>query len=105
MAWYYSPQLTDGELFVWQVASNVNQVLRFTYERPILIPTVSTDVLDIPSEWILPLKWALAAELGPEYGVKAERQLIIEARANTFLNQALDHDTEMASMSLQPDFG
>lgn len=105
VAWYYSPQLTDGELFVWQVASNVNQVLRFTYERPILIPTVSTDVLDIPSEWILPLKWALAAELGPEYGVKAERQLIIEARANTFLNQALDHDTEMASMSLQPDFG
>lgn len=105
VAWHYSPQLTDGELFVWQVASNVNQILRFTYERPILIPTVSTDVIDIPSEWILALKWMVAAELGPEYGVKTERQVLLETKANQYLNAALDHDTEQGSMDLQPDFG
>lgn len=100
---YYSPQLNEGELEVWQVASNINQVLRFTYERPLLIPTASTDVLDFPSEWIMALKWAIAAELGPQYGVKAERQIVLEAKAAQTLEEVLGHDVERDSMSLQPD--
>ena len=97
-------QLTDGELEVWQVAGNVNQVLRFTYERPLLIPTASTDSIDFPSEWFMHLKWAVAAELGPQYGVKAERQLVLEAKSNQTLEAVMGHDVERDSMSLQPDF-
>jgi len=102
--WYYTPSLNLGELFVWQVAANVNQVLRFRYNRPINIPTAQSDLLDIPSEWNMPLQWAIAAEVGPGYGLKAERQLTLELKAGTTLDEALGHDVERDSMLIQPDF-
>jgi len=101
---YYSPQLTLGNLLIWQVAANVNQVLRFTYIRPIEIPDDQLDSLDLPSEWFLPIKWAIAAEIGPGYGLPDNRQLVIESKAATTLQEALSHDVERDSMSIQPDF-
>ncbi len=102
--WYYTPILTNGALFVWQVANTLNQVLRFTYVDPIDIPTETDDNLEFPSEWYLPLKWAIAAELGPSYGLPDNRQLILESKAVRSLQEALDFDVERQSMSLQPDF-
>lgn len=99
----YRPRLADGELFIWQVAGNVNNVFRFNYVRPALVYTETTDLLDFPSEWYDPLKWAIAAELGPSYGLPDNRQLVLESKAATSLDKVLDHDTEMDSMVLQPD--
>lgn len=101
--WYYSPQLTLGELFVWQVASSVTQVLRFTYERPIKIPTVQSDILDLPEEWFNTVKWNLAAELGPSYGVSAQDQASLDARAASNLEDILAHDVERDEMAIQPE--
>lgn len=102
--WYYSPQISNGELYLWEVSSSINQVFRFTYSRPLLIPTAQTDFLDVPSEWFMPLIWAIAAELGPEYGIKPDRQLVLESKAAQTLEEAMDHDVERSSMLMQPDF-
>jgi hypothetical protein len=102
--WYYSPQLTLGELYVWQVASSVNQVVRFTYVRPLDIPTDQIDSVDIPSEWYMPLEWAIAAEIGPSYGIPDNRQLVIESKAASTLEKSMGHDVERDSMAIQPDF-
>lgn len=103
--WYYDPQLRDGELFVWQVAANVRQVLRFTYTRPINVSINTLDDPDVPAEWFGPLKWALAAEMGPMYGVKMDRQVILNDQAASAMGLALDYDIEPSSMNVQPDFG
>lgn len=102
--WYYTPVLGTGELYVWQVASSVNQILRFTYVDVIEIPTSTSDSLDFPSEWNLPLKWAIAAELGPSRGVSESKQVILETKAASTLNQVLGFDVERDNLSLQPDF-
>jgi hypothetical protein len=102
--WYYDPQRTDGELYVWQVASSVNAIVRFTYMSPALVYDASTDVLDFPSEWYLPLKWAIAAEIGPQYGLPDNRQAKLEANAFNTLEQVLGHDVENDSVYFQPDF-
>lgn len=102
--WYYSPQLTLGELFVWQVAANVNQVLRFTYERPIKIPTSPSDTLDFPEEWFNTVKWNLASEVGPSYGMTAQNQAIADAKAEKFLTEILEHDVERDEMAIQPEY-
>lgn len=102
--WYYSPVLKKGELLVWQVASSVNQVLRFTYLDPINVPTNTADDLEFPSEWYMPLKWAIAAELGPGYGLSDQRQGVLEAKAISTLDSVLGFDVERDSMALQPDF-
>ena len=39
---YYSPQLTNGRMYVWQTASNVNDFLRFTFERQLEDITAET---------------------------------------------------------------
>ncbi len=102
--WYYTPTLTQGELYVWQVASSINNVLRFTYVDSIEIPTTTDDSLEFPSEWYMPLKWAVAAELGPSRGVSDNRQVILETKAAKSLDDVLGFDVERDNMSLQPDF-
>ena len=102
--WYYSPQLDNGELFVWEVANSDNNILRFTYMKGALFYTETTDVLEFPSEFFIPLKWALAAEVGPQYGVKTDRQIVLEGKASQSLEDALGHDTEYSSMLIQPEF-
>ena len=100
----YRPRLTDGELFVWQVAGNVNNVFRFNYVRPAKVYDDTTDLLDFPSEFFMALKWTLAAELGPQYGLPDNRQMVLEAKAAASLEDSLEHDTEMDAMLIQPDF-
>lgn len=102
--WYYTPALSTGELYVWQVANSVDQVLRFTYLDPIDVPTNSTDDLEFPSEWYMPLKWAIAAELGPSYGLPDNRQAVLEVKSLTTLDNVLGFDVERDSMAMQPDF-
>ena len=101
---YYSPQLTSGELFVWQVASSVNNVLRITYTQPAFVYSETTDIINYPSEFFLPLKWAIAAEIGPQYGLADNRQIFLEGKAENTLQKALDHDGETGSMIIEPDF-
>ena len=36
-AFYYSPSLSNGEIFIWQTADSVQRVLKFTFQRPIQI--------------------------------------------------------------------
>jgi hypothetical protein len=103
-SWYYSPQLTDGDLYIWQVAGSVKNIFRFSYMQAALVYTETSDNLAFPSEFFVPLKWAIAAEVGPSYGVKTERQLVLESKAVDKLEEALGHDTGDTSMMLQPDF-
>jgi hypothetical protein len=102
--WYYSPQLGLGELYIWPIAASVRSVLRFTYIKPAPVYGETNDQLIFPSEFFVPLKWHLAAELGPQYGLPDNRQVILETKAATALEKALGHDSEMASLFMQPDF-
>ncbi len=101
---YYSPQLTQGRMYTWQVARNVKQILRITAERPLKVPGNQTDQIDVPSEWYEPLKWALAAEIAPEYEVKIEEQSRLEFKADKAMELVLGHDVERDSMCVELDF-
>jgi hypothetical protein len=100
----YRPRLNDGELFVWQVAGSVKNVFRFNYVRPARVYSETTDILDFPSEFYMALKWNVAADIAPSYGLNESRQMVLESKAQTMLEEALGHDTEYDEMILQPDF-
>lgn len=101
---YYSPQLTNGALYVWQVASDCNQVARFTYDRPLDISTDQLDNPDFPSEWFNALKWTTAREIVPEYRVSDTRAARIEKNAALHLELALSFDEETGDTSIRPDY-
>jgi len=103
--WYYSPQLTDGRIYVWQTASNVNQVAKFTYERPIDISTDTADNPDFPAEWFRILKYNLAVDIAPEYRIPQDRLDRLTVKAEKMLQDVLGFDREPDSLNIQPVIG
>jgi len=102
--WNYNPTLEEGRLYVWQTANNVLNTLEFDVRKPLSVYTETSDVLDYPSEAYLPLKWAIAADLGPQYGVKEARQTILEQKAFEHFESWQGSDNELDSMMIAPDF-
>tara|TARA_R110000822_G_scaffold66315_2_gene162038 strand:- start:25 stop:969 length:945 start_codon:yes stop_codon:yes gene_type:complete len=102
---YYSPQLTNGRLYVWQTASSVNDFVRFTFERPLEAITSGTETLDFPEEWQEAIIYNLAARLTDEYDTPPIKMQSINGKAIQFLDDLLGWDEEMESLNLQPDFG
>ena len=101
---YYSPQLNDGRLYVWQTASNVNDLIRFTFERPLEYITNGDDNIDFPTEWLEALVYGIAHRLTDDYSTPFGKADRIAQKANQFLDELLGWDEEMESLNLQPDF-
>ena len=101
--WYYSPQLANGRVYIWQTANSADQLAKFTYERPINISDDNATTQDFPSEWFRTLKYNLAADIGPEYTISQNRLALVTAKAAQLLDESLGFDEENDSMSMQPD--
>ena len=101
---YYTPSLDNGEMFIWQTASNVRQLLRFTFERTIEDFDSTANNPDFPIEWSRALIWNLAADIGPEYKTPELDMNRIERKAAEYLDNMLGWDEEMTSINIQPSF-
>ena len=82
----------------------MSNLLYIDVRRPLAIYESIEEYLDFPTEYYLPLKWSLAADLGPSYGVGSERQMVLEQKAADFLAKSVDNDNEIGSMLTGPDF-
>jgi len=101
---YYSPQLTNGRLYVWQTADRVTDFIKFTFERPLEVISESTQTIDFPEEWQEAVIYNLAARLADEYDTPPVKMQSINGKAVQFLDDLLGWDEEMDSLNLQPDF-
>ena len=93
---YYDPQLTNGVLYLWPAPSSIDDIINFTFTRPLEDFDAATDNPDFPQEWISALKFNLAVEIAPEYGVTIEKQLNLKGMAKDKLDQVLGFDTEVS---------
>lgn len=64
---YYSPQLTNGLLYVWPTGSSVNERLHFTLERTLEDMTSTPNNFDLPVEWLETFTYGLATRLALQY--------------------------------------
>src|SRR3990167_3080067 len=78
---YYDPQLGNGKLHVWPVASDSESAVNFTFYRPIEDFDAQGDTPDLPQEWISTLIYLLAVELCPEYDVAPPRYTMLKSEA------------------------
>lgn len=99
---YYSPQLTDGKVYVWQTSSSVNQLLRFTYEKPLDDIDLSTNNLEFPVEWLDCISTNLAAKLAVIYDVPPAKTQLLFQLAQASLDNMLGFDIEMESLNISP---
>lgn len=101
---YYTPELGDGRVYIWQTASNSNQLLLFTYDKPFEVTPDTASQPDIPVEWANPLKWAIAKELIPGYGVPPDKAAEIRTNAVETLKEAQDNsNSSVYDLNVTPD--
>lgn len=102
---HYSPQLDNGQIFVWQPTSTVREVIKFTFERNLEDFDDNNDDPDFPIEWTRTLIFNLAVELsvGLKYGVPTQKLAGIKAIADEQLNLLLGFDKEISPLSIEPE--
>lgn len=89
---YYDPQLDNGTIYVYPLASTGTLLLEVEY--PTMDFSASTDEPDFPQEWFNALRWNLAKELAMSYGVSPTRYGTIKNNAEQELATVEDWDTE-----------
>jgi len=99
---YYSPQLTAGELYVWPTAQSNLNVLRMTYIRPIITAIQNIDAPDFPNEWQETLAYMTAEAMMDEYGLPQDRQATIKAKASELLFANLSFDNDSEDIAVEP---
>lgn len=100
---YYDPQLTTGTFKIWPTGNAVDDKVEITVMLPIEDFDSSNVDPDLPQEWLRAIKWGLASDLGPEYGIDLKRQVYVDRKANRLLEEVSDFDSEGASVFFQVD--
>lgn len=99
--YYYSPQLTAGELYVWPTAQSNLNVLRMTYIDPLSVMVNNIDAPQFPDEWQECLAYMLATRLMDEYGVPQDRQALLKMKADELLGENLAFDNDADPMLIE----
>lgn len=102
---YYDPKLTNGMLYVWPRPTDVSDTLHFKARYQIQDFVNIADNADFPVEWLKALKFNLAINMAPEYGVIGERYKIIQELAASSKQDAMFSDHEYASTVFMPSMG
>ena len=100
---YYDPQLDAGTLKLWPEPED--ETLRFvlTFQESLQDFDAAADNPDVPQEWFRALKWGLALELAPEYGVNPSLFQRIQLMAANSRLEVETFDREWASTKFQPN--
>lgn len=101
---YYSPQVFNGRVYVWQTANSVNDLLRFTFERQLEDVLIGDDNVDFPAEWLEAIVYNLAVRLVDDYDTPLAKADRITQKAVEFLDDVMDWDEETTSLLLSPSF-
>lgn len=66
----YDPQPTNGVLRINYEPTDVTETMELIYHRPIEDLDAGTNDIDVPPEYLEPIKVGTAARVAPEYGIK-----------------------------------
>lgn len=99
---YYDKLLDSGVLYVFPRPDNVDVLLEFTYHEAIEDVDSSTNSMDFPTEWTLPLIYGLATELCVAFG-KFEELKIVKPLADQYKQIVREFDNDEEPFFLLPD--
>jgi hypothetical protein len=102
---FYDPQLTTGYLYLWLAQSSVEDLVKFTWWRPIEDFNAAGDNADLPQEWLQALIFNLSVVMAPEFGVPTERLAPIKMMADEYLAEMKGFDRDGDSIVFGVDMG
>jgi hypothetical protein len=103
-SFYIDQQRDTAICYLWPVPIDITHTIVLTTQRQIMDITTGAQNFDLPQEWFLPLKWNLAADIGPEFGVTERAQQRIDAKAEFYLGEVSDFSSaEEPSVTFTPN--
>lgn len=99
---YYQPTLADGTLSIWPRTSDVTDVIRFTYQKPIADMDSTTDTFDLPPEWIECIAYNVAVRIASKFGKRASPE--VKELAIGLKQTMADFDEEPQGFTMEPGF-
>jgi hypothetical protein len=80
------------QILLYPQPGSTSYVLHYLRVRKLEDFDSGENTADFPESWINPLTWALAAEIGPEFGVSMTRQTFLESKAMNLISLAKKSD-------------
>lgn len=99
---FYDPQIPYGKLTIYPAPADTLSTIQLTSQRPIQDFTDLSDAPDFPDEWFQALKFGLAVDLAPEYGVPAEVVAQLVERAKDTYETVKAWDQELQGTTAYP---
>lgn len=99
--WYYDPQLGAGTLYLWPAPYSDTNVVRLTSQRPFRVVEETVDEVDLPEEWISALCYKTAEYLLDQYSVPVDRQQMIMAKAQRYIDDCLAFDNDGSPLKVE----
>jgi hypothetical protein len=96
--YFYDPQLGLAQFNVWPAPSNAQSAIKFIAQRPIQDFVNQGNTADFPIEWSACLRYGLALEIAPEYGIPNDDYVRIEKRAGEIFETCSSWDREPESI-------
>jgi hypothetical protein len=103
-SFYYDPQTTQGNLYLYLAAQDNLNTVNLTVQRPLADMVNSIDDFDFPIENLNAVKFGLMNELILEYDVPIQKAAAIAARADKLRESMFDFSQEEASTSFSPSW-
>ena len=94
---YYQPDYYTGTLYLLNVPTVTGYTFHAQIQRHFFDLVAGSDNFDFPAEWLLPLKWGLAAEMALEDGVDMTKLDYIERKAQHHIDKCFNFSVEEAS--------
>jgi len=100
---FYDQQASIGYLNLWYEPEDLDELVRFTYHRPIEDFDAAGNNPDFPQEWYGALWWNLALAMAPEYDVPTDKFRQIADMAVMNLGLVTGYDREVEDVQFAPD--
>lgn len=102
----FQPTIAGGTLSIWPPTSDSSTVttksIRVVYQRKFDGFTTSTETLDFPAYWSLPIIYKLASVLAPEHGVPLNDRVALKGEVKEMWDAAKGYTDEDGSLFIQP---
>lgn len=95
---WFDPRIDQGNLYVYPVPGpEIDHTMHLMGQIIIDDTAAAADVFDFPQEFLNAIKWGLAYDLIPEYGVDDRTEARIKERYAIYVKEAFDFSVEEAS--------
>lgn len=99
---YFEKSRTDATLYLDTAVEDVTDVLHVTFYRPIEDFDNATDDADYPQQWFRALKFGLALDIAPEYGIEPLPNVVRLASESLAIAQNVD--LEQSDVFYEPEY-